>query len=963
MWKFCFFYRFTPINLFLIKRLCCWKIIFVFGLFFGANNLWAQVDIDAEALVNPGSKTISVKQKISYFNKSQDTLQYFYLNDWNNAFKSKTSPLGKHFSATYLRRFQFSDQDERGETKIDFIKSAQGIPLNWKRADDKPDIIKITLSQPLLPGETLDLELNYTLRIAEEWLTGYGVNNYGEFNLNSWLINPAVYDKDWHIYSHKNLDDQYSPLSNIKIKLKVPPEFSVYSGMKQKHLNSESFYKEYQLSGENYNNFKLAITQVDTFDLFKINSVDLLTNIENENLPTVIREVIAERILSFLNDRLGKYPHQQIFVSEADYKSSPIYGLNQLPDFIRPFSNYFQYDLKMLKTITRNYVTSSMQIDRRKEEWILNALEIYLMMEYVEEYYPEEKLLGDLSDFFGIRWSHLADLDFNDHYQYFFMNMNRLNLDQPLSQSKDSLVKFNQEIANPYKAGVGFKYLQDFLDAETLDFSIKEFYQTNQLKPARADDFERILKNHTKKNVDWFFKEYVNTNVRLDFKIKKVKEIGDSLMVTVKNIENNSMPVSLYGIDEENKKVVYKIWVENTKGETTVKIPKEDITRLGLNYEGVIPEINQRNNYKNLRSPFKKPLQFRLFTDAEDPHYSQVFLMPEFSYNYYDGLILGSRFSNQAILPKRFTYNITPEYGSRSGNLVGSISLLYNQQFRNKNLHKIAYGFSGNRFNYAPDAFYHRMSPYVRFSWRHRDLRNKERQSLTFRNVLVNREDSPYIDFVDKPNYSVFNLRYIYSNRSLIENYSSYVDFQLGRKFSKVSFMAKYRKLFLNNQQLEFRLFAGGFLSNKTDPGSDYFSFGLDRPTDYMFDYNYYGRSESSGFFSQQYIENEGGFKSKLDPHFANQWMVTLNSAVSLYRDIFYVYGDVGAIKNKNEALRIRYDSGVRLSLIQDYFEVFFPVYSNNGWEMRGSNYDKKIRFIVTLDLQTLMGLFTRTYY
>lgn len=946
-----------------MKRVLCWKFILLFTLFFGGNKLWAQIDIEAEALVNPATRTISVNQQITYFNKSQDTLQSFYLNDWNNAFKSKISPLGEHFSSTYLRRFQFSDRSERGETKVDFIKTNQGNLLEWKRPENKPDIIKINLSKPLLPGETLDFQLQYTLRIAQDWLTGYGVNDLGEFNLNEWLITPAVYDKHWHIYNHKNLDDQYSPLSDIEIKLKFPPGFSLYSGMKQEDLNGESFYKEVQLSASDYNNYKMALTQVDTFDLFKIKDIELITNIENEDLPSLIREVIAERILHFLEDRLGKYPHSQLFVSEADYKRSPIYGLNQLPDFLRPFSDHFQYDLKLLKTVTRNYMTSSMQIDRRKEEWILNALQIYLMMEYIEEYYPDEKVLGDLSEFFGVRWSHLSDLDFNDHYQYFFMNMNRLNLDQSLSQSKDSLIKFNQEIANPFKAGVGFKYLQDFLHSETLDYSIKEFYQTYQLKPARPDDFERILKNHAEKEVDWFFEEFVNTNVRLDFKIKKVKEFGDSLLVTIKNKEENSMPVSLYGIDEKNKKLVSKTWIENTKGETIVKIPKDSITRLGLNYEGIIPEINQRNNYKNLRSPFNKPLQFRLFTDAEDPHYSQVFLMPEFSYNYYDGLVIGSRFSNQAILPKKFTYNITPEYGSKSGDLVGSVSLLYNQQFRNKNLHKIAYGFAGQRFNYAPEAFYHRMSPYIRFSWRHRDLRNKERQSLTFRNVLVHREESPQINFSDKPNYSVFNMRYIYSNRSLIENYSAYADFQLGKKFSKVSFMAKYRKLFLNNQQLEFRLFAGAFLSNKTDQDSDYFSFGLDRPTDYMFDYNYYGRSESSGFFSQQYIENEGGFKSRLNPNFANQWMVTFNSAVSLYRDIFYLYGDVGAIKNENEPLRIRYDSGVRLSLVQGYFEVFFPVYSNNGWEMNGSGYDKKIRFIVTLDLRTLMGLFTRTYY
>ena len=46
-----------------------------------------------------------------------------------------------------------------------------------------------------------------------------------------------------------------------------------------------------------------------------------------------------------------------------------------------------------------------------------------------------------------------------------------------------------------------------------------------------------------------------------------------------------------------------------------------------------------------------------------------------------------------------------------------------------------------------------------------------------------------------------------------------------------------------NNRNFNLRLFAGTFLSNKTDPDSNFFSFALDRPTDYLFDFNYLGRS------------------------------------------------------------------------------------------------------------------------
>jgi hypothetical protein len=39
----------------------------------------------------------------------------------------------------------------------------------------------------------------------------------------------------------------------------------------------------------------------------------------------------------------------------------------------------------------------------------------------------------------------LAQLDFNEQYSYFYMLMARKNLDQPLENTKNSLIKFNEQ--------------------------------------------------------------------------------------------------------------------------------------------------------------------------------------------------------------------------------------------------------------------------------------------------------------------------------------------------------------------------------------------------------------------------------------------------------------------------------------------------------------------------------------
>jgi len=49
--------------------------------------------------------------------------------------------------------------------------------------------------------------------------------------------------------------------------------------------------------------------------------------------------------------------------------------------------------------------------------------------------------------------------------------------------------------------------------------------------------------------------------------------------------------------------------------------------------------------------------------------------------------------------------------------------------------------------------------------------------------------------------------------------------------------------------------------------------------------------------------------------------------------------------------------------LVTDYFELYLPVYSNNGWEISQPHYTEKIRFIATVSTNTVISLFTRKWF
>jgi len=909
------------------------------------------------ATINAENNTIAIVQQITYINETGKALNEIYFNDWNHAFSGKNTPLAKRFAEEYHRNFHLARKKKRGNTTIHNIATSAA-SLNWERLKKQEDIIKVTLKKTLQPNESITIDLSYQVKLPSDEFTRYGYKNDGDFSLKYWYITPAAYKNGWKLYSNKNLDDLYTEQAEHDITLIFPNKFKVISNADAAVTNGEG---NIQLSAKNVKEITVLLRQNSEFKTFQTNKVSITTNLSDFGLDDKNKAIAIDKVVQFIHEKLGEFPRENMMISKIDNKKNPVYGLGQLPSFIRPFTDDFQYEMKVLKAVLTKNLEESMWMDTRKEKWISDALETYMLMVYAETYYPNMKLTGGLSKVWGIRSYEFAKLEFNDQYPFLFMLMARKNIDQPLNTSKDSLIKFNNNIGNKYKAGVGLKYLKSYFDNSVIDDFIKEFYTTNRLKKSSRADFENLLQSKAPKNIDWYFDTYVDSRKRIDYKIKKVeKTADDSLKVTIKNKYNSNFPISLFGI--KNDSVVSKHWITDVDETKTVTIPREGVDRLVLNYDKIIPEFNQRDNWKSLNGFFanNKKLKFTFFKD-ENPHYNQIFFVPIAQFNLYDGFTPGMRFYNKTFLTKRLLYDIKPSYGLRSKQLVGSGSISYRHDIESKSdLYFARFSMSGNYYNYEENLTYTRLVPKVTFGFRNPDFRSNQKEFLDFRYIIVQREQSTDIEVENEPNYNVFNARYVYSNPDPIRHFTWFTDFQLSKRFSKVSFNLNYRKLFQDNRQLNVRFFFGKFLFNDTN--SDFFSYALDRPTDYLFDYNYYGRSEDTGLFSQQLVVAEGGFKSKLDDPFSNNWIGTVNASYSIWRWI-EAYGDIGMLKNSNVNTRFVYDSGIRLNLVPDYFELYIPVYSNNGWEIAQPGFDERIRFIVTLSPKTLTKLFTRKWF
>ncbi|PIB39107.1 metalloprotease [Maribacter sp. 4G9] len=926
---------------------------------------YAQYETNLTVKLNDFTKELDIKQEFNYYNDSNYNLGIIYFNDWAHAYSNKNTGLAKRFAQEFKRSLHFAKKSERGYTTIISAVDGEYEGLEWERTEEY-DIIKFRLNKPLPPGESVKIIITYKVQLPPNKYTDYGYDNQGNYYLKDWYLTPAVYDGKWHLYSNKNLEDLYTNMTKTTIDFTFPKGRFLNSNFKEANRTEMGNSQRVVLIGENQKSAEIFLTVQNLFTTHITPEMKVVTSISAPRYDPIEQGISINRITDFIERKLGKYPHEKLLVSELDYNKDPLYGINQLPSFIRPYEQKFQFEMKFLKTALNGILKETLFLDPRKEQWLNSAIANYLMIEYVEEFYPDQKLLGNLSRIWGVRSFNLAKMEFNEQYPFLYNLTARKNLDQALTTPNDSLIKFNQKIANKYKAGLGLAYLANYIGKEKVDQSIKTFFEYYQLNKVKILDFESILKRSTDKDINWFFSEYVSTDRKIDFKIKKVDKSQDSLDVTIKNKEGTNVPISMFGL--KNDTVVSKYWFKDIEALETFTIPNNQEDRLVLNYDQKIPEFNQRDNWKSLKGflSSNKKLKFTFFKDSENPYYNQVFYVPVLNFNVYDGWVPGMRLYNKTLLERPFIYDFAPSYSFRENAFVGYGKFSYRKYLSKSGLYVANYSLGGSTSHFNVNSRYTSITPALSFGWRPEDLISNKRQVLSFRFVNILRDfDESLIDLAndpENPDYSVFNIRYLNRDNDILDYKSWFLDFQLAGKFSKLSFEYEYRKLFESNRQFNFRFFAGKFLSNNTN--SNFFSFALDRPTDYLFDYSYLGRSEDTGIYSQQIIIAEGGFKSFLDERyrFSDNWMATVNTSFNLWKWI-ELYGDAGLVKNNGLSEKFVYDSGVRLNLVTDYFELYFPLYSNNGWEISQPDYGEKIRFIITVSPKTLTGLFTRKWF
>ena len=151
-----------------------------------------------------------------------------------------------------------------------------------------------------------------------------------------------------------------------------------------------------------------------------------------------------------------------------------------------------------------------------------------------------------------------------------------------------------------YKPAIALSLLRTYvLGEDRFDYAFRNYIKKWAFKHPTPWDFFNSMNNAAGEDLGWFWRAWFLNDYRLDQAITEVKNEATGPLVTISNLNQMAMPVTLSYETEFGKKGIIKLPVEiwNNASSFIVKIPvKEMLKSVTIDADKVLPDVNFKNN-------------------------------------------------------------------------------------------------------------------------------------------------------------------------------------------------------------------------------------------------------------------------------------------------------------------------------------------------------------------------------
>lgn len=985
-----------------MKKIILLSFLITFTIFINGQYFQQEVNTTIEVKLDDINHQLQAFETIQYTNNSKVELDYIYFHLWPNAYKNNQSKLAEQLEEAGEFNLHFAPKDKRGFIdSLDFKSEGKALKLEY---DENIDYVKVILNQPLLPNQSIKITTPFRVKIPYGNVSRLG--HLGQaYQLTQWFPKPAVFDENgWNVMPYLSQGEFYSEYGTYDVKITLPENYVVgatgdlVNGEKELEWLTKKA-KKTQLLFDKANEEGVMPNELTGIETPESSKTFKTLHYHQENvhdfaffvdkrwhvlkgeveLPNSNRKVTTwamftnneaplwKDAISYLDSSIyyyslwsGEYPYNQVTAVDGaltagagmEYPNVTVIGQSGTASALEQV---------IIHEVGHNWFYGILGSNERKHAWMDEGMNSFIENRTTETLHPNAGI--------GIVNENIAKKIGIDQYNArgindlsYLFNARR-NYDQPIETPSSLFTPTNYGTIVYAKTAIGFDYLLTYLGDTIFNKCMHTYFNEWKFKHPQPKDVRTVFERVSKKDLSWFFEDFINTTKKIDYKTVSFNSKTNELIV--KNIGGLASPISIYGLDDKDS-ILFTKWEEGFLDSKNFTLP-EGATKIVLDYNMDSPELNRTNDIIKTKGILKKsePLKFKLLGSIENRNYNIVNFIPVLGWNEADKVMLGVSFYNSTFPEKKLDWLLTPMFSFGQKNLAGLGHLKYNW-YPSRVFRKIDLGYYTKSFSFdlpvsENNVKWHKSSTQLNFEIYNQKLRTAPIQRFHFNliNIAHQIENSTNL----YSNY--FNASYELKSKQILKPANLKLDYVIGNdnfdeRVNTISLTAKKRFNYnLNLDGIEFRLFAGKSLFENTNSKYNWRMSGQTGIYDYLFDNTFLGRTASNpNFLGQQLDESHGGFKTYTNTGSSNNWLITLNTKLDIPKVPFGLFADIGYypyIENNQGVISNKigsnFDFGLFIPLRKDVIELYVPLlFSENiqkEIDYNGTTFLQRITFII----------------
>lgn len=482
----------------------------------------ANYDIEVKLL--PEKFMLQGKQRLTWHNKSADTITALQFHLYLNAFRNSESTFMKESGGT--SRGNKIDKDGWGFIEVDRFVLVTGEDLTPAMTFIQPDdgntedktVFSVPLPKPLAPNETIVVEIDFTAKLPQPPFARTGAKKE-YFFVGQWFPKIGVYiDGKWNCHQFHANSEFFADYGVYNVRMTVPKENVLgATGVEVEVKDNGDGTVTHFYHAEDVHDF--AWTTSPEYRVFtdRVQDVDLRVLMQPDHEYQGLRHVeAAKTAVEYFQNWFGDYPFPNLTVVDPRRGAGGSGGM-EYPTLITAGTSYGMpegarfVEMVIIHEFGHNYWYHLLASNEFEESWMDEGINSYTETPIMNDKYGP---VGDAVNLFGIK--------FNIAQMHRMQYIGAKDYDPTVRTAWGYYSSGSYGVNSYSKPAVLLLTLQNYLGKEKMQEVMRTYVARWRFKHPKSRDFINVVNEVSGQDLNWYFDQALFSNVTLDYSVDRV---------------------------------------------------------------------------------------------------------------------------------------------------------------------------------------------------------------------------------------------------------------------------------------------------------------------------------------------------------------------------------------------------------------------------------------------------------